>query len=303
MEKFEVNILGCGSALPTLRHSASCQVVNVREKLFMIDCGEGAQVQFRKQKLNFGKLHAIFISHIHGDHCFGLIGLISTLSLLGRTADLHIYAEPALEKGLRPQIDVFCCGIEFQVVFHAIDTTKRCTVYEDRSVSVSTIPLKHRVPCCGFLFEETAPLPHIRRDMIDYYGIPNCYIKNIKLGADYILPDGTLIENARLVTPAAKARSYAYCADTCFDPKVAGMVKGVDLLYHEATFATSELARARQTLHTTAHQAATIAQSAGAKRLLIGHYSARYDEKFLLEEAIEVFPETMLSNEGLCIEV
>ncbi len=269
----------------------------------MIDCGEGTQVQFRRLRLNFNRLHAIFISHLHGDHCFGLIGLISTLSLLGRNASLHIYAEAALEETLRPQIDHFCKGIEFELIFHSIDPKKKSVIYEDRSVRICTIPLRHRIPCCGFLFEEAPLLPHIKRDMIDFYGIPNCYINNIKLGADYTLPNGEVVKNERLVTESAPARRYAYCADTIYTPELAESIRDVNLLYHEATFSDCDLVRARQTFHSTASQAAEMAKNARAKKLLIGHYSARYDEKILLEEAQKTFPATILAEEGLCINI
>ncbi len=269
----------------------------------MIDCGEGTQVQFRRLRLNFNRLHAIFISHLHGDHCFGLIGLISTLSLLGRNASLHIYAEAALEETLRPQIDHFCKGIEFELIFHSIDPKKKSVIYEDRSVRICTIPLRHRIPCCGFLFEEAPLLPHIKRDMIDFYGIPNCYINNIKLGADYTLPNGEVVKNERLETESAPARRYAYCAYTSYTPELAESIRDVNLLYPEATFDDCELVRARQTFHSTASQAAEMAKNARAKKLLIGHYSARYDEKILLEEAQKTFPATILAEEGLCINI
>ncbi len=303
MEKFEVTILGCGSALPTLRHKPSAQIVNIHEKLFMVDCGEDAQVGFRRSKLNFNRLHAIFISHLHGDHCFGLIGLISTLSLLGRNADLHIYAEARLEEVLRPQIDCFCCGIEFDVVFHAINPYEHKVIYADRSVSISTLPLRHRVPCCGFLFKEAQSLPHIKREMIDFYNIPNCYINNIKLGASYTLPNGEIIENERLVTPAVPGRRYAYCSDTAFHAPLAELIEGADLLFHEATFAEEARHRAKQTCHSTASDAARMAHLAKVKRLVVGHYSARFDDETILEEAQKIFPQTIAANEGMKIEV
>lgn len=304
VEKFEVHVLGCGSALPTLRHNPSAQVVNLREKLFMIDCGEGTQLQMRHSRIKFGRMSAIFITHLHGDHCFGLMGVISTFSLQGRTAPLHIYGPADLETYLRPQLNFYARGIGFDVVLHTVDTQHPVTVYEDRSVRVSTIPLYHRLPCCGYRFDEQAPLPHIRRDMIDFYHIPNYEINAIKRGADWVTAEGDVVENSRLVKPADPPRSYAYCSDTLFDLRVADAVKGVDLLYHEATFAQADAARAAEVRHTTARQAAEIARQAGARRLLIGHFSARYDdETVLLREAQEVFPETVLANEGLTLQI
>jgi ribonuclease Z len=302
MEKFEVNILGCGSALPTTRHFASSQVVNIREKLFMIDCGEGAQLQLRRSKLKFTRLNHIFISHLHGDHCFGLMGLISTFGLLGRTAALHIYAHEDLEKLLAPHLEFFCKGMTYDVVFHAIDPTKANVIYDDRSVSVSTIPLKHRIPTCGFLFQEKQTPNHIIRDMVDFYRVPVFELNRIKNGEDYVTPDGTVVPNHRLTTPSDPPRSYAYCSDTAYLKSIVPQIKRVDLLFHEGTFAQCDAARAKETYHTTAAQAAEIALEAEAKQLVIGHFSARYeDESVLLKEAQAIFPNTLLAKENLRI--
>lgn len=304
MEKFEVHILGCGSALPTTRHFPTSQVVNIREKLFMIDCGEGAQMQLRRSRLKFSRLSHIFISHLHGDHCFGLIGLISTFALLGRTATLHIYAHPELERLMRPWLDFFCHGIDFDVEFHAIDTQKAEVIYEDRSVTVSTIPLKHRVPCCGFLFAEKRTPDHIIREMVDFYQVPVYELNRIKNGGDYITPEGELIPHNRLTTPSEPPCRYAYCSDTTYLPENIPLLQGVDLLFHEATFGNDNEARARETYHTTARQAATLARETQAKQLLIGHFSARYeDESILLKEAKEIFPHTLLAKENMCINI
>ena len=304
MEKFEVHILGCGSALPTTKHFPSSQVINLREKLFMVDCGEGAQLQLRKSRLRFLRLSHIFITHLHGDHCFGLMGLISTFALIGRTATLHIHAPVGLESVLRPQLDFFCKGNPFDVVIDEIDTRAHALVYADRSVEVWSLPLHHRVPCCGFLFCEKPVLPHIRREMIDFYHIPFYEINNIKEGADWLTPEGETVPNSRLVYPADPPRKYAYCSDTRYLPQLAGQLRGVDLLFHEATFAEADAARAAETCHTTARQAATLARDAGVRRLVIGHFSARYDdEALLLREAREIFPETILASEGLCVTV
>ena len=302
MEKFEVNILGCGSALPTTRHFSSSQVVNIREKLFMIDCGEGAQLQLRRSKLKFTRLNHIFISHLHGDHCFGLMGLISTFGLLGRTATLHIYAHEELERLLQPQLDFFCKGMTYEVKFHHIDPTKAEMIYEDRSVSVTTIPLRHRIPSCGFLFQEKKTPNHIIRDMIDFYQIPVFELNRIKNGADYVCPDGTIVPNGRLTTPSASPRSYAYCSDTLYQRSILPQIKGVDLLFHEATFMHEDAARAKETFHTTTLQAAEIARDAEVKQLVIGHFSARYEnEELLLEETQSLFPNTLLAKENLRI--
>ena len=304
MEKFKVHILGCGSALPTTRHFATSQVVNLRDKLFMIDCGEGAQMQLRKSRLKFSRLNHIFISHLHGDHCFGLMGLISTFGLLGRTAELHIHSPKGLEELLTPMLNFFCHTLAYKVIFHEFDTRQTSVVYEDRSMTVTTIPLQHRIPCCGFLFAEKARPNHIIRDMVDFYKVPVYELNRIKNGSDYVTPEGEVIANTRLTRPSDPPRKYAYCSDTIFRPEIVEQLSGVDLLFHEATFAESELARAKETYHTTAAQAARIALEAGVRQLVIGHFSARYeDESILLKEASAVFPNTILAKENLCISL
>lgn len=304
MEKFEVTILGCGCAAPTARHNPAAQIVNIREKLSLIDCGEGTQVEMRKNRIGFMKIRNVFISHLHGDHCFGLIGLISSMGLLGRTSALHIYAPANFGELLQKQLDIFCEGMEYKVEFHPLDTQKYQSIYEDRSVEVFTIPLKHRIPCCGFLFKEKATLPHIIREKIDYYKIPLSEINNIKNGADWITEDGTVIPNNRLTTPAATTRSYAYCSDTAFKPDIQEYLKGVDLLYHEATFGSDRIERARITFHSTAEEAAIMARESQVKQLLIGHYSAHYtDESILLNEAKKIFPNTLAAQEGMTIKL
>ncbi|EYA49307.1 ribonuclease Z [Bacteroides fragilis] len=304
MEKFELHILGCGSALPTTRHFATSQVVNLRDKLFMIDCGEGAQMQLRKSRLKFSRLNHIFISHLHGDHCFGLMGLISTFGLLGRTAELHIHSPKGLEELLTPMLNFFCHTLAYKLIFHEFDTRQTSVVYEDRSMTVTTIPLQHRIPCCGFLFAEKARPNHIIRDMVDFYKVPVYELNRIKNGSDYVTPEGEVIANTRLTRPSDPPRKYAYCSDTIFRPEIVEQLSGVDLLFHEATFAESELARAKETYHTTAAQAARIALEAGVRQLVIGHFSARYeDESILLKEASAVFPNTILAKENLCISL
>lgn len=304
MEPFKVHILGCGSALPTLRHYASSQVVEVRGKVLMLDCAEGTQMQLRKSKIRFTKLSHVFITHQHGDHCFGLIGMISTFGLLGRTATLHIHGPQALGPELERQIAFFTHDLGYEVVFHPVDTTVRQAVYEDRSIVVESIPLEHRVPCCGYLIREKASLPHIRRDMMDCYGIPNSQVNNIKNGADWTTADGEVIPNSRLVTASDKPRSYAYLSDTRYIPTLANEVRGVDLLYHESTYGDDRLPSAEKYCHSTARQAATVARDAQVGRLLLGHYSSRYeDEKVLLQEAKEVFGQSFLTNENDVFEV
>ena len=304
MEKFELHILGCGSALPTTRHFPTSQIVNVRDKLFMIDCGEGAQLQFRKSHLKFSRLNHIFISHLHGDHCFGLLGLISTLNLLGRTAELHIHSPKGLETLLTPMLVFFNRQMTYKVLFHEFDTKEPMQIYEDRSLTVTTIPLRHRMPCCVFLFAEKRRPNHIIREMVDFYQVPVYELNRIKNGADYVTPEGKTVSNNLLTRPSAPSRSYAYCSDTIYLPSIVEQIKGVDLLFHEATFANEDAPRAKETFHTTAAQAAEIARKAEVKKLLIGHFSARYeDENILLQEASAIFPDTQLAKETLCVSV
>ncbi len=304
MEPFKVHILGCGSALPTLQHNASSQIVELREKLFMIDCGEGTQIQLRRLRIHFSKIIAVFISHLHGDHCFGLPGMISTFGMTGRTAPLHIYAPAAFEPILEQTLSFFCQGLEFKVVFHAVDTTQNKVVYEDRSLTVETIPLQHRIDCCGYLFREKPILPHIRRDMIDFYKIPISQINNIKAGADWVTPEGEVIANSRLTTPAEPARSYAYCSDTRYIKTLHELVKGVSTLYHESTYSAEDAERARLYWHSTSQDAAKVARDASVGKLLLGHFSARYNnESQLLEEAKEIFPNSYLTCEGATFDI
>ena len=270
----------------------------------MVDCGEGAQMQFRRSRVHFGKINAIFISHLHGDHCFGLLGLLSTFGMLGRTANLKVYAPAEYKSLFEQQIDFFMQGMEYNIEFVPVDTKVSQVVYEDKSLTVETIPLQHRVPCCGYLFREKQTLPHIRRDMIDYYQIPISQINNIKNGADWVDADGNVIENARLVEPAEAPRSYAYCSDTRYVKDLWKLVEGVNTLYHESTYTSENEDRAKLYYHSTAKQAAMVARDAHVGQLLLGHYSARYNnEKVLLDEACSIFPNSLLTNEGLTFDV
>ena len=304
MEKFELNILGCGSALPTTRHFATSQVVNVRDKLYMIDCGEAAQMQFRRSHLKFSRLNHIFISHLHGDHYFGIMGLISTMGLLGRTADIHIYSPAGLQELLQAQLDAFNEKLVFNVIFHVFDTKKSSLIFEDRSITITTIPLKHRIPCCGFLISEKPRPNHIIREMIDFFKVPISELNRIKNGADFTTSDGVVIPNSRLTTPSDPPRKYAYCSDTMYNEDMIDQIKDVDLLFHEATFAETEEKRSKQTMHSTAKEAATIALKANVKKLMIGHFSARYEnEEILWDEAMSVYPNTILAKENLCVTI
>ena len=304
MTPFKVQILGCGSALPTTLYNPSSQIIDINSKLFMIDCGEGSQLQMRKLGVRMSKLHSIFISHLHGDHVFGLPGLISSLGLLGRTAELTIYAHQEIEQFLYPFLNFFCKNLSYNVHLVLLRRKGYNLIYENKSIFIYSFPLKHRIATNGFLFKEKEKQRHIKREMIDFYNIPIRNINEIKDGADFTTPEGEIIGNDRLTTPADPIRSYAYCSDTAYDESIVPYIKEVDVLYHEATFAESELARTIKTGHSTARQAAEIAKLAEAKKLVIGHFSSRYTNLTpLLEEAQAVFPNTELAKEGKIIEL
>ena len=304
MEKLEFTVLGCTAALPTAHHNPSSGVLNVRDKLLMFDCGEGTQRQFRKAHLKFSRLNHIFVTHLHGDHCFGLPGLISSLNLLGRSADLHIYSPEGLEPMIQLILKTTGYRPTYSLIFHTFPTDRPTLLFEDRSLTVSTVPLAHRVPCCGFIVEEKPTPRHILHEAIVRYEIPTYEINRIKNGEDFITADGRLIANEELTRPSDPPRRFAYITDTAFLPTLVEPLRGVDLLYHEATFMHSDLATAQSTMHTTALQAGQLAAMAGVKQLLIGHFSNRYeDEDDLLREAASQFPHTIRAQELLCLPI
>lgn len=304
MSKFSVNILGCGSATPTMRHQPSCQVVDFRDRLFMVDCGEGAQVQMRRMRLKFSRLKHIFISHLHGDHFLGLPGLLSTLALhdTGGTITVHTFAKGAdiLEKIM----DVFCHDTSYDINYNIIKP-ERAVILDDHSLTVETIPLCHRVPAVGFIFREKPKLRHLRGDMAKFLNIPVSCLPGIKAGEDYVAPDGTVIANERLTTPADPVMSYAYCSDTAFSPRVAEALKGVDTIYHEATYLDDNISKAASRGHSTARQAGKVAALAGARQLIVGHYSQAYDDDMLFAaEAAREFGGTVIAaREGMKIDL
>ncbi len=304
MTKFQVTILGSGSAIPTTLHNPPSQLVELNNKLFMIDCGEGTQLQMRKFKARLGKLHSVFISHLHGDHIFGLPGLLSTLSLLGRTGDLNIYAHKEINFLIKPFLIYMGRHMTFKINIIPIEPDSHLTLFENQSIKVTSFPLKHRIDTNGFIFEEKESPRHIIKDMIDYHKIPFELIHDIKRGADYISAEGVVIKNEMITTPGNPEKKYAYCSDTAYAPEIVQYIKNVDILYHEATFAESESKRAEETYHSTAGQAAQIAKLADVKKLVIGHYSSRYNELgVLLNEAALIFPNTELASEGKIFEL
>lgn len=303
MTRLELNILGCGSATMTPRHNPSCQVLNVRDNLMMIDCGEGAQLGVRRMGLKPMRLNHIFISHLHGDHCFGLPGLVSTMALLGRTGSLTIHTFKDGADLFSRMLDYFCRERPFEVRFNIIDTHKR-VIYEDDAVTVTTFPLLHRVPTVGFLIAEKPKLRHIIGEEVARLGVPHYAMNSLRQGQDWLAPDGTLVPNDRLTTPPDPCISYAYCSDTKFSRRVIKHIEGVDWLYHEATYDDSLRIKAHKRYHSTSLEAASVAREAGVKQLILGHFSKRYlDETPLLDEARSIFPNTRLANEGLVIDL
>ena len=299
---FDIYIIGCGSALPTPQHLPSCQVVDIRDKLLLLDCGEGAQLAWRKTGLSWQKISHILLTHAHGDHVFGLPGFLSSMGLLGRTAPLYVHGPSSLRPFVQCVVAQFCSDLDYEIHFEAVDATRHQLLFEDRSMEVWSLPLQHRVPCCGYLIKEKPGLPHIRREMIDFYQIPNWAINRIKAGQDWTTPGDEVIPWSRLTTPPDRVRSYAYCTDTMPSPPLAEWIQGVDLLYHEGTYAEAEAALAERYHHSTARQAALLARQAHVGKLLLGHFSSRYDdESVLLREAQEVFSPTLLAHEGLRI--
>lgn len=303
MDILELNILGCGSAKSTLQHLPSCQVLNVRGHLMMIDCGEGAQLEMQRRHLKFSRLKNIFISHLHGDHCFGLLGLLSTMALhnIGGTVTVHIFKDGAELFGR--MLGFFCRDRSYDLRFNIIDTHK-AVIYEDNAITVTSFPVTHRVPCVGFLFQEKPKLRHINSWACQQRQVPHHAMYSLQQGKDYVSPSGVVIPNSELTTDADRSISYAYCADTKYSKRVINAVKGVDWIYHEATYGEANLKDATKRYHSTARQAAMVAREAGAKRLLLGHYSSRYKDISLLErEAQAEFPNTIAATEGMKIDL
>ena len=304
MAKFEVNILGCGSAKPTLRHVPSCTVLNIRDSLYMIDCGEGTQIQMQYAQLKFQRLNNIFLTHLHGDHVLGLPGLLSTLSLQGKEGYITVYTFANGIEWLKSQVEFFGGDLSYELRFVEVNPFKPQPVYEDKHMRVRTLPLAHRVPCVGYIFEEKPNPRHIDKAMCDYHGVPVCMMQHLQAGEDFVKPDGTVIPNEMLTKPPSPSFSYAHIGDTAYKPSLAESIGPVDLLYHETTYTKELGAEAKKRGHSTAEQAALMARACGAKRLLTGHYSSRYkDDNLFLDEASAIFPNTILGQEKLRIEL
>lgn len=299
----ELTILGCYAATPRTFTNPTSQVLEIKNRLFLIDCGEGTQVQLRKNKVNFTKINHIFISHLHGDHVYGLIGLVSTFMLLNRTNDLHIYGPKGIKEIITLQLRLSHSWTGYGLCFHELESVESEIVYEDDKVLVKTIPLKHRIYTNGYLFQEKTGEKKLNAEMMKKYQIETCYFQNIKNGKDITLDDGTFISNEELTFEPVPPKSYAFCSDTVYNEGFIDLIKEVDVLYHESTFLESEAALAEKTMHCTAKQAATIALKANVKQLILGHYSTRYENISLFkDEAQTIFPEVLLANDGSIFE-
>jgi len=301
----KLSILGCHSATPRSFAYPTSQFLEINGDHFLIDCGEGTQLQLRKHKIKFSKIRHIFISHLHGDHFFGLIGLVSTFSLLKRETELHIYGPEGIKEIIELQLRLTNSWLSYTLIFHELKSKKSELIFEDQKVTVHTIPLKHRIYTNGFLFREKSKERKINIEAVKKYTeIETCDYHNLKKGKDYTLLNGEILSNKKVTFDPPKPLSYAFCSDTAFNPDMVPQIKGVDLLYHESTFLEDRAELAKTTQHSTSLQAAKIAGMAQVKSLLLGHYSSRYkDEELFLKEAMTVFDAVQLSHEGDVITI
>jgi ribonuclease Z len=302
--KFELTVLGTSSALPTSKRNPTAHLLNVNERFFLIDCGEGTQLQLRKLKKPFNKISHIFLSHLHGDHIFGIFGLLSTYALLGRRNYLNIYAPKDFSTILDFFYKNFGAGVNFKIQHIPLNESSENKIFENKSMEVFSFPVRHRTPTWGFLFKEKDRELNMKKNLVKEYNIPVSQIHRIKKGADYFTENGDVIPNEQLTLPPYQSRSYAYITDTIWMESLTEMIKGVDLLYHEATFLEEDKKRARETCHSTARQAAIIAKKAQAGKLILGHFSARYKKiKAFEEEAKKEFYKTYIAEDGDIYEV
>lgn len=301
---FRVTILGNSSATPTPERNPSAHVLNVHEQFFLIDCGEGTQQRLIRCGINPMKLQAVFLSHLHGDHVYGVFGLISTLGLMGKKTPLQIFAPRPFDEILANHLRYFDSELSYEVQWREIETRKHKRLFENKTLEVWSVPLRHRVPAAGFLFREKAPALNLHKEAIERYGLGIAQCRAAKRGEDVVLESGETILNTELTYRPYRERSFAYLSDTLYSHRAAELVSGVDLMYHEATFADEDRALAKKTGHSTARQAAQVALTAGAGHLLIGHFSSRYKDLYLLEaEAREIFLNSEAAIEGNSYEI
>lgn len=295
----KITILGCYSATPRTITNPTSQVVELSNQMFLVDCGEGTQVQIRRKKIKFSRIQRVFISHLHGDHFFGLIGLISTFSLLNRQDELHIYGPKGIKDIILLQIKLSQSYTSYPLYFHELESTESELIFENDKVEVYTIPLKHRVYTNGYLFKEKNKKRKLNIAAVEEYGIDIAYYQKIKNGGDITLENGKVIPNEKLTLPSDEPQSYAFCSDTQYLESIVPIIKNVDVLYHESTFLEQDQSKTVHTMHSTAKEAATIAQKANAKHLILGHYSTRYkDLQPFKDEAETIFPSVFLAEDG-----
>ena len=295
----KLHILGCYAATPRTLSNPTSQVLDIKNHLFLIDCGEGTQVALRKHKIKFSRINHIFISHLHGDHFFGLPGLVATFQLLGREKELHIHGPKGIKEAITLLLKIGNSWTKYPLIFHELTSKESVPLYEDNKVEVTSIPLDHRIYTNGFLFQEKPQDRSLNVAAVSKYNIDKAYYAIIKQGKDYTLENGRFLSNAELTFDPPAPKSYAYCSDTAYDPSIIPLIKHADLLYHEATFLETEAELARKTKHSTAKEAATIAKEAKVSRLLLGHFSTRYKDSAMFEkEAQVVFPNVLLAQDG-----
>ena len=299
----KLTILGCYAATPRTFTNPTSQLIEIRNRMFLIDCGEGTQVQLRKNKIRFSKINHIFISHLHGDHFYGLVGLISTFMLLNRKTDLHIHGPKGIKEIILLQLKFSNSYTGYDLFFHELESKESEVVYEDDKVVVKTIPLKHRIYTNGYLFEEKVRQRKLNVAAVLEYEIEQCYFQNIKNGKDITLENGKILPNSELSFDPVPPMKYAFCSDTIYDETILPLINEVDVLYHETTFLESEVEKAEKTMHSTAKQAATIAQKTNVKTLILGHYSTRYPSiELFREEAETIFSNVLLADDGKTFE-
>jgi len=302
--KFEVTVLGSSAALPTGQRNSTAQHVFCQNKHILIDCGEGTQLQMRKYNISFQRLNIILISHLHGDHFFGLVGLISTMMLLGRNSNLTVICPKGLKDIVLMQLEIGYTKLNFDIDFIELEPKTIGCVYEDKSIQITTFPLKHRVPTHGYVIREKEKERSMKKELLNHPQLKIEHIHRLKKGEDIHLEDGSVLLSKEFTDDPAKPKAYAFCSDTAYSEQIVDFVKDVDMLYHEATFTEIHEDLARKTYHSTAKQAATIAKKANVGRLLMGHLSARYtDGKLHEEEAMAIFPNACYVNDGMCLSI
>jgi len=295
----KITILGCYAATPRTFNNPTSQVLEIQNNFFLIDCGEGTQVQLRKQKIKFSKINHIFISHLHGDHVFGLVGAITTFAMLGRKTDLNIYGPKGIKEMILTTLRLSSSFVSYELCFHELESKESQIIFENKKIIIKTIPLKHRVYTNGYLFQEKTKQRKLNIEKVKHYNINKCYYQNIKNGKDIVLDNEEIIVNSELTFDPEAPKSYAFCSDTIYNEAIIPIIKDVDVLYHESTFLEEDKQYTRKTMHSTAKQAAEIALKANVKNLILGHYSTRYTDINLFKtEAQEIFKNVMLADDG-----